>query len=74
VRAEFWKAVQFIAVSLLISTGLTYALQSIATSGPGIVLALLLNAVVATGLLIAAMLFYRDRAARLGLTRTPPGR
>jgi hypothetical protein len=74
VRGGFWKSVQFIAVSLLISTGLTYALQSIATSGPGIMLALLVNAVVATGLLIAAMLFYRDRAARLSPTGTPPGR
>jgi hypothetical protein len=74
VRAGFWQSVQFIAISLLISTGLTYALQSIATNAPGILLALLLNAVVATGLLIAAMLFYRDRAARPGLSNATPGR
>jgi hypothetical protein len=62
------------AASLLISTGLAFALRELATSLPGALLAILLNAVIASGMIVAAMLFYRDRANRLGLHAQVPGR
>ena len=74
VRSSFWQSMQLIAITLLVTTGLTYALQQLATSMAGVLLAIVLNAVVVTGLLIAAMLFYRDRAARLDPTSIRPGR
>lgn len=65
VRQFFWQTIQFIAVSLLMTTGLTFALREMATSAGGALLAVCINAFVASGLIVAAMLFYRDRASRL---------
>lgn len=74
VQHHFWQSVRFMAVSLLITTGLSFALRELATSLPGALLAILLNAVIASGMIVAAMLFYRDRANRLGLHAQVPGR
>lgn len=68
VRRDPWQAVRFIAVSLLLSTGLTYVLESLARRPEWVVLAVVLNAFLATGMILAAMLFYRDRARLLGLS------
>jgi hypothetical protein len=74
VHRHFWQSVQFIATTMLISTGLTYALQAMAENTVGILLATTINAFVASGIIVAAMLFYRDRARRLGLPSYIPGR
>lgn len=74
VQHHFWQSLRFMAASLLITTGLSFALRELATSLPGALLAVLLNAVIASGMLVAAMLFYRDRANRLGLYAQVPGR
>lgn len=74
VQHHFWQSVRFMGVSLLITTGLSFALRELATSLPGALLAILLNAVLASGMIVAAMLFYRDRAIRLGLHAQIPGR
>jgi hypothetical protein len=74
VQTHFWQSVRFMAVSVLITTGFSYALRELATNLPGALLAILLNAVIASGMIVAAMLFYRDRATRLGLNAQPPGR
>lgn len=74
VQHHFWQSVRFMAASLLITTGLSFAFRELATSLPGALLAILLNAVIASGMIVAAMLFYRDRAMRLGLYAQDPGR
>jgi hypothetical protein len=74
VQHHFWQSLRFMSASLLISTGLSFALRELATSLPGALLAILLNAVIASGMIVAAMLFYRDRANRLGLHAQVPGR
>lgn len=74
VQHHFWQSLRFMAASLLITTGLSFALRELATSLPGALLAILLNAVIASGMIVAAMLFYRDRANRLGLHAQVSGR
>ncbi|MEI2617355.1 MAG: hypothetical protein V9F06_06915 [Thermomicrobiales bacterium] len=73
VRRDPWQAARFIGVSLLLSTGLTYPLESIARKPEWAVLAVVLNAFLATGMILAAMLFYRDRARHLGLSPRQEG-
>lgn len=65
VRQHFWQSIQFIALTFILTTGLTYALTSMAADPFGVFLAIVLNAFVATGMIASAMLFYRDRAIRL---------
>jgi hypothetical protein len=67
VRRYFWQTIQFIAVTFVLTTGLTYLLTAMAADRYGVFLAIVLNAFVATGLIVAAMLFYRDRVSRLDL-------
>jgi hypothetical protein len=67
VHGNFWPSLRFIAVSLLITTGLTFALRALASNLPGALLAIILNAVIASGMIVAATLFYRDRARLLGV-------
>ena len=74
VQRHFWQSVRFMAVSILITSGFSFALRELATNLPGALLAVLLNAVIASGMIVAAMLFYRDRATRLGLNAQLPGR
>ncbi len=74
VQHHFWQSIRFMSASLLITTGLSFALRELATSLPGALLAVLLNAVIASGMIVAAMLFYRDRANRLGLHASVSGR
>jgi hypothetical protein len=74
VRDNFWQSVQFIAITMLIMTGVTYALRQMAQSGGGAVAATVINTFVATGIVVAAMLFYRDRARQIGTPVEAPGR
>jgi len=74
VQRHFWQSIRFMAVSILITSGFSYALRELAINLPGALLAVLLNAIIASGMIVAAMLFYRDRATRLGLNAQLPGR
>jgi hypothetical protein len=58
----------------VITTGIPFALRVFTTSAPGLVIAIIGNAFIASGMIAAAMLFYRDRARRLGLPALPTGR
>jgi len=53
--------------------GLTFVLENIARQPEWAVLAVVLNSFLATGMILAAMLFYRDRARVLGLPSLQEG-
>jgi hypothetical protein len=74
VKRYFWQSMGFIAFSLVVSTGFPFALRGLAENPAGLALAITVNAFVASGMLAAGMLFYRDRARRLGLPAFVPGR
>jgi hypothetical protein len=74
VRHYFRQSVGFIALTLLISTGLTFALAGLANRAQWALLAVVLNAFLTTGMIVAAMQFYRDRARTLGLPVYGSGR
>ncbi len=61
-RLNFAQSWRFAAASLLIATGLLHVWGVIVENPPGIVIALLVNAVLGTGLSIASMMFFHDRA------------
>jgi hypothetical protein len=67
VRGYFWQSMRFIVLSLIITTGFPFALRAFTTNAMGLALAIVGNAFIASGMIAAAMLFYRDRARRLGL-------
>jgi hypothetical protein len=67
VRGYFWQSMRFIVLSLTITTGFQFALRVFTTNAFGLTLAIVGNAFIASGMIAAAMLFYRDRARRLGL-------
>lgn len=77
-RINFAQSWRFAGASLLIATGLLHVWSVIVENPPGIVIALIANAVLGTGLSIASMMFFHDRA-RLprpvsGHGRFSPGR
>jgi len=61
-RINFAQSWRFAAASLLIATGILHVWGVIVENPPGIVFALLANAVLGTGLSIASMMFFHDRA------------
>lgn len=65
VRKNFGSALVFVGAYVLISTGMPEALQVLTGTWWGVPLAVILNAYIATGLVAAGMIFYRDRVQRL---------
>ena len=61
-RMNFTQSWRFAAASLLIATGLLQVWNVLVENPPGIVVALVANAVLGTGLSIASMMFFHDRA------------
>lgn len=61
-RLNFPQSWRFAAASLLIATGLLHVWGVIVENPPGIVIALIVNAILGTGLSIASMMFFHDRA------------
>jgi hypothetical protein len=61
-RMNFAQSWRFAAASLLIATGMLQVWGVIVENPPGIILAILVNAVLGTGLSIASMMFFHDRA------------
>lgn len=65
VRSYFWPAIGFIIIYFLVRTGMPVALQIFTQSPWSVPFAIIGHAYVATGLIAAGMLFYRDRAQHL---------
>jgi hypothetical protein len=74
VRRYFWQTVGFIGLSMVVTTGFPLALRSLARQPAGLALASLTHAFIASGMIAAAMLFYRDRARRIGILSCNPER
>jgi hypothetical protein len=71
VRTNFWPCVGLIVLTLIIQNGMPLALMAFARSPWGVPLALVAHAYILTGVAVAAMLFYRDRALKLRAPRLP---
>ncbi len=69
VRAYFWPCLGLIVVSMVIQIGTPLALNVFTRSSWGMPLAFLIRAYVLTGLALAALLFYRDRASAIRVPR-----
>ena len=67
VKRYFRQSMTFILISLTITTGFPFALRALTDQPAGLVLAIIAHAFIASGMLVAGMLFYRDRARRIGL-------
>ncbi len=65
VRSSFWPCVGLMFVSLVIQIGTPLALTVFTRSAWGVPLAFVIHAYILTGLAVAAMMFYRDRAGAL---------
>ncbi|MGA7672638.1 MAG: hypothetical protein WBW04_19630 [Nitrolancea sp.] len=65
VRAYFWSCLGLIVVSMVIQIGTPLALKVFTRSTWGMPLAFLVRAYVLTGLALAALIFYRDRASAI---------
>jgi hypothetical protein len=61
-RINFAQSWRFAAASLLIATGVLQVWAVIIENPPGIIAALVINAVLGTGLSLASMMFFHDRA------------
>ncbi|HLY67651.1 MAG TPA: hypothetical protein VKU60_19085, partial [Chloroflexota bacterium] len=62
---NFWAAIAFIGLTFLITLGLPIAWQAIAVQPAGVVLGIVGNAYIGTGIAAAAFRFYQDRLERL---------
>ncbi len=71
VRRNFWQTVGFGLVVLLISLGLPLVWARVVGNVPGVVLAVLGNAFVATGLALAQLRFFTDRLRRWRVDLAP---
>lgn len=71
VRKNFGTALVFVGAYFLIQNGMSAALQVLTGAWWGVPLAVLVNAYIATGLVAAGMIFYRDRVQRLPTTPSP---
>lgn len=71
VRKNFWPALVFVGAYVLIRSGMPAALQVLTGAWWGVPLAVIVNAYIATGLVAAAMFFYRDRVSRFTAASTP---
>ena len=65
VRENFGPTFRFVVVSLLIGTGILRVWDVLIENPPGIVIALVVNAFLGTGLSIASMMFFQDRFRQL---------
>ena len=62
-RSQFWPAVRFIVVVMIIQTGAPIALSLFTATPWGVPFALVSYAYLITGLALASMIFYRDRVS-----------
>ncbi len=65
VRSNFWPSVGLIIVTMVIQIGTPLALTVFTRQTIGVPIAFVIHAYILTGLAVAAMLFYRDRAGSI---------
>lgn len=65
VANNFWSAVGFIFLVYIISLGMAVIWKALSGSPAGVVVAIIGNAYIASGLAAASLLFYQSRVARL---------
>jgi hypothetical protein len=65
VANNFWATVGFILLTYMISLGMQVIWKTLSGSPAGVVIAIVGNAYVASGLAAASLLYYKTRAARL---------
>jgi hypothetical protein len=61
IHRSFWSTVFFIILINVIQTGLMYVWRLLAINVPGTLVSILGNAYISTGLVMASLIFYRDR-------------
>jgi hypothetical protein len=61
VRSSLWQSLGFVLLSLMIRIGTISLWQRLASWSPGVLLAILANAYIVSGLATASMIYYRDR-------------
>jgi hypothetical protein len=71
VRRNFWPCIGLIVVSMIIQIGTPLALLAFTRTPWGVPLAFIAHAYILTGVAVATMLFYRDRAIKLRAPRLP---
>jgi len=74
VRGYFWQSLGFIVAFMLVTGGFPFFWRLLLNAPAGVAIAIMGNAFVASGMLAAAMLFYRDRATELQLADSSQGR
>lgn len=77
VRANFGSTMRFAVASLVIATGSLHVWTVITQNAPGVIIAMIGNALLGTGLSIASMMFFHDRSHALaasGAVRNPRAR
>ncbi len=65
IAGNFWAALALIGLTFLISIGLPFAWQLLATNPAGLLAAIVGNAYIGTGVAAAGFLFYKERLERL---------
>jgi len=75
VRADSWQALAFIVSFMIVTGGFPFFWRVLATVPPGTLIAVVGNAFVSTGMIVAGMIYYEDRAAVVDLSfpATEPG-
>ncbi len=68
VRANFGPSTRFALASLVLATGALQVWSVITQNAPGVIIALIGNAVLGTGLSIASMMFFHDRSRALAMS------
>lgn len=71
VQGSFWSSIALIALTFLIGQGMLVIWARLAEASWGVLLAVVGNAFVASGLTAASMYFYRSRALRAVVPPTP---
>lgn len=70
VKANFGPTTRFALASLVLASGALQVWSTMTQSAPGVIIALVGNAVLGTGLSIASMMFFHDRSRALAVSVT----
>lgn len=65
ISRNFWASITFMGITFLVTVGLPIVWEFIAANPAGLLLGIVGNAYIGTGLAVAGFLFYRDRLARV---------
>jgi hypothetical protein len=67
VRAYFWQTIGFIVIYEIVTGAFPFVFQRLESQPAGYLLASIGYAFIGSGMIAAGLIFYRDRARRLGL-------